>query len=36
MPEIIIKYKSKRTTEALQDLSKYLDFSIVMSSVSII
>lgn len=33
MPEIIIKYKNKRTIEALQDLSKYLDFSIVMSSV---
>jgi len=31
MPEITVKYKSKRTLEALQDLSKYFDFSIMMS-----
>lgn len=28
MPEITIKYKSKKTLEALQDLSKYFDFVI--------
>lgn len=33
MPEIIIKYKNKKTLEALQSLSKYFDFSIVMPNV---
>ena len=28
MPEIIIKYKSKRTLEALRDLAKYFDYVI--------
>jgi len=28
MPELIIKYKNKRTLEALRDFSKYFDFSI--------
>jgi hypothetical protein len=29
MPELTIKYKSKKTLEALIDFSKYLDFSVV-------
>lgn len=29
MPEAVIKYKTKRTLEALKDLAKYLDFSVV-------
>jgi hypothetical protein len=28
MPEIIVKYKSKRTLEALRDSSKYFDYVI--------
>ena len=28
MPEIIVKYKSKRTLEVLQDLAKYFDYVI--------
>jgi len=28
MPEIIVKYKSKRTLEALRDLAKYFDYKI--------
>lgn len=30
MPEIIIKYKSKRALQALKDFAKYFDYSIVM------
>jgi hypothetical protein len=29
MPELTIKYKRKKTLEALIDFSKYLDFSVV-------
>ena len=29
MPEIIVKYKSQRTLEALMDFAKYFDFKIV-------
>jgi hypothetical protein len=29
MPEITIRYKSKKTLNALKDLAKYFDFSIV-------
>jgi glutamine amidotransferase PdxT len=28
MPEVIIKYKNRRTLEALKDFSKYFDFEI--------
>lgn len=28
MPEIIVKYKNKRTLEALQDFAKYFDYVI--------
>ncbi|MDQ3681848.1 MAG: hypothetical protein M3352_02095 [Bacteroidota bacterium] len=28
MPEIIVKYKNKRTLEALRDLAKYFDYVI--------
>jgi hypothetical protein len=28
MPEIIVKYKDKRTLQALQDFAKYFDFEI--------
>ncbi len=28
MPEIIVKYKSKRTLEALRDFAKYFDYEI--------
>lgn len=28
MPEIIVKYKNKRTLEALQDFAKYFDYEI--------
>lgn len=28
MPEIIVKYKNRRTLEALQDLAKYFDYVI--------
>ena len=28
MPEIIVKYKNKRTLEALRDLAKYFDYEI--------
>ncbi len=31
MPELIIKYKNPRVKEALIDISKYLDYSIVPS-----
>jgi hypothetical protein len=30
MPELIIKYKNKKTLEALLDFAKYFDFSIIM------
>ena len=29
MPEVVVKYKNKKSLEALEDLSKYLDFQIV-------
>lgn len=29
MPELIIKYKNKKTLEALMDFSKYFEFSVV-------
>lgn len=32
MPELIIKYKSKKTLEALMDFAKYFDFSITLRS----
>jgi len=34
MPELIIKYKSKKTLEALLDFAKYFDFSIISSTKS--
>lgn len=30
MPELIIKYKNKKTIEVLKDLAKYFDFSVIM------
>lgn len=30
MPELVIKYKSKKTLEALLDFAKYFEYSIVM------
>ncbi len=30
MPELVIKYKSKKTLEALLSIAKYFDFSIVL------
>jgi hypothetical protein len=30
MPEITIKYKNKKTLDALIDFSKYFDFSVVL------
>jgi hypothetical protein len=30
MPEIIVKYKNKRTLEALRSLAKYFDFEILL------
>ena len=30
MPEITIKYKSKKTLDALIDFSKYLDFKVIL------
>lgn len=29
MPELVIKYKSKKPLEALKSISKYFDFSII-------
>ncbi|MBK0383786.1 hypothetical protein I5M32_12525 [Pedobacter sp. SD-b] len=29
MPELVIKYKNKKTLEALKSISKYFDFSII-------
>jgi hypothetical protein len=34
MPELIIKYKSKKTLDALLDFAKYFDFSIILPSKS--
>jgi len=34
MPELIIKYKSKKTLNALLDFAKYFDFSIILPSKS--
>ena len=30
MPEIIVKYKNKKTLEALNDFAKYFDFEILL------
>lgn len=30
MPELIIKYKNKKTLEVLLDISKYFDFSVIL------
>lgn len=30
MPELVIKYKNKRTLEVLMDLARYFDFSVVV------
>jgi hypothetical protein len=32
MPEIIVKYKNKRTLEALKDFAKYFDYTISSSA----
>ena len=32
MPELLIKYKNKKTLEALMDFSKYFDFSVILPS----
>ncbi len=29
MPEVVVKYKNKQSLQALEDLSKYLDFKVV-------
>jgi hypothetical protein len=34
MPDIIIRYKNKKTLEALLDFAKYFDFSVVLPSKS--
>jgi hypothetical protein len=34
MPDLIIRYKNKRTLEALLDIAKYFDFSVVLPSKS--
>lgn len=34
MPELVIKYKSKKTLEALKSISKYFDFSIIENEAS--
>jgi len=34
MPELIIKYKNKRTLDALLDFAKYFDFSVILPSKS--
>ena len=34
MPELIIKYKSKKTLDALLDFAKYFDFSIILPAKS--
>ena len=33
MPELIIKYKNKKTLEVLKDFSKYFDFSVVIPQI---
>jgi hypothetical protein len=33
MPELIIKYKNKKTLEALKDFAKYFEFSVVTPQV---
>lgn len=30
MPELVIKYKNKKTLEALKDIAKYFEFSVVV------
>ena len=30
MPELIIKYKSKKTLDVLLDISKYFDFAVIL------
>jgi len=30
MPELVIKYKSKRTLDALLDISRYFGFSVIL------
>lgn len=30
MPEVVIKYKNKRTLEALLDFAKYFEFSVIL------
>jgi hypothetical protein len=32
MPELVIKYKNKRTLEVLMEFAKYFDFSVVVPS----
>jgi hypothetical protein len=34
MPELIIKYKNKKTLDALLDFAKYFNFSIILPSKS--
>jgi hypothetical protein len=34
MPELIIKYKSKKTLDALLDFAKYFNFSVILPSKS--
>jgi hypothetical protein len=34
MPELVIKYKNKKTLDALKDLAKYFEFSIISSTKS--
>jgi hypothetical protein len=34
MPDLIIRYKNKRTLEALLDIAKYFDFSVVLPAKS--
>lgn len=35
MPEIIVKYKSNRTLEALKDFAKYFDYEILLPDTEI-
>ncbi|MBC7588237.1 MAG: hypothetical protein H7178_07735 [Chitinophagaceae bacterium] len=32
MPEVIVRYKNKKSLQALEDMSKYLEFTILPSS----
>ena len=34
MPELIIKYKNRKTLEVLKDLAKYFNFSVEMPQIS--